>query len=278
MPETDVMTNADSTASNGKGGLWTRFKEMPVDSTPKTLLVAVTLCLFCSMVVTSAAVLLKPLQEANKLKDKRRNILQVAGLFKEGVDIDEAFKVIEPRVVNLEKGTFSDKHDPVIYDQRKAAKDPALSSKLDKDPAGIKRQAKFASVYLIKDKAGKLEKIILPVHGYGLWSTLYGFIALKSDGNQITGLQFYQHGETPGLGAEVDNPKWRAMWPGKKVFGSDGSVKISVAKSVQNGKEHHIDALAGATLTSDGVHNLVQFWMGEQGFKRFLDNLKEGKA
>lgn len=278
MPETDVMTNAESTASNGKGGLWARFKAMPMDSTPKTILVAVTLCLFCSMFVSAASVMLKPLQEANKLKDKRRNILQVAGLFKPGTDIDEAFKAIEPRVVDLEKGTFSDKHDPVAYDQRKASKDPAQSKVLESDPAGIKRRAKFASVYLLRDKAGNLDKIILPVHGYGLWSTLYGFIALKSDGNQISGLQFYQHGETPGLGAEVDNPKWRAQWNGKKVFGGDGSVKISVAKSVQNGKEHHIDALAGATLTSNGVDNLVKFWMGEQGFKRFLDNLKKGKA
>ncbi len=277
MPDTNVMTDT-SEVEGERQGAWARFKALPIDSTPKTLLVAVTLCLFCSMIVSGAAVLLKPMQEANKLLDKRRNILQVAGLFKPGVNVDEAFKAIETRVVDLKKGTFAKGVDPVTYNQRKAAKDPATSVKLTDDPAGIKNQAKYASVYLVKDKSGAVQKIILPVHGYGLWSTLYGFIALESDGNKIFGLQFYEHGETPGLGAEVDNPNWRAQWNGKKVYGGDGSVKITVAKTAPANKEHHIDGLAGATLTTRGVDNLVRFWLGEQGFKKFLDNLKSGKA
>ncbi|MCV6547684.1 MAG: Na(+)-translocating NADH-quinone reductase subunit C [Cohaesibacter sp.] len=257
---------------------WARFKALPVDSTPKTILVAVGLCLFCSMIVSGAAVMLKPIQEQNKVLDKKRNILQVAGLFKDGVDIDEAFKAIEPRLVDIAEGKFSDAEDAASYDQRAAAKDPARSITLEQDPASIKRQAKLASVYLIRDGEGQIEKIILPVHGYGLWSTLYGFIALKADGNEITGLQFYSHAETPGLGAEVDNPAWRGMWPGKKVFADDGAVAITVAKGIPSADkaQYHVDALAGATLTSRGVDNLVRFWMGEQGFKRFLDNLKAG--
>lgn len=259
-------------------GLFARFKAMPVDSTPKTIAVAVGLCLFCSMIVSGAAVALKPVQIENQLLDKRRNILQVAGLYKDGVDVNEAFKKIEPRVVALKTGTFSDAVDAATYDQRAAAKDPAKSIVLKNDPASIKRQAKLASVYLIRDDAGKIETIILPMHGYGLWSTMYAFIALKKDGNEIAALKFYEQGETPGLGAEVENPRWRALWPGKKVYGDDGAVKITVAKGVPNeaSKPYHIDALAGASLTSVGVNNLVQFWMGEQGFKPFLDNLKKG--
>jgi Na+-transporting NADH:ubiquinone oxidoreductase subunit C len=117
--------------------------------------------------------------------------------------------------------------------------------------------------------------VILPVYGYGLWSTLYGFIALEENCNDIFGLQFYQHAETPGLGAEVDNPKWRAQWKGKKLNNEKGELMIQVAKTMKS-KEYHIDALAGATLTSNGVDNLVKFWMGETGFKKFLTNLKNG--
>ena len=269
------MSDRDNTP--GDGGLWTRFKNLPVDSMPKTIAVAVGVCLIGSMAVSGTAVMLKPIQEQNKLLDKKLNILQVAGLYEEGADIEETFKSIEPRVVDLRAGKFTDAVDADTFDQRAAAKDPETSTKLDVDPAGISRQANYASVYLIRDDAGAVDKIILPVHGYGLWSTLYGFIALEDDGNEIFGLQFYQHGETPGLGAEVDNPRWRSQWRGKKVFGDDDSVKISVAKVPEpGGEDHHVDALAGASLTSVGVDNLVRFWLGEQGFKPFLANLKNG--
>ncbi len=259
-------------------GLWTRFKNLPVDSMPKTIAVAVGVCLIGSMAVSGTAVLLKPIQEQNKLLDKKINILQVAGLYSENVDVEEAFKTIEPRVVDLKTGTFTDAIDADTYDQRAAARQPETSTRLDVDPAGSSRQAKSASVYLIRDAAGAVDKIILPLHGYGLWSTLYGFIALEEDGNQIFGLQFYEHGETPGLGAEVDNPRWRAQWKGKKVFGADDTVRITVAKGNPTGDaaNHHVDALAGASLTSVGVDNLVRFWLGEQGFKPFLTNLKNG--
>jgi Na+-transporting NADH:ubiquinone oxidoreductase subunit C len=266
-------------STNDNKGFLTRFKELPVDSTPKTIAVAVGLCLFCSMVVSSVAVALKPVQEYNKVLDKRRNILQVAGLYDASVDVDEAFKSIESRLINIETGEFTEAFDPVEYDQRAAAKDPALSTELTFDPAGIGRQADVAAVYLIRDDAGQIDKVILPIHGYGLWSTLYGFIALEEDGDEVFGLQFYEHGETPGLGAEVDNPRWRASWNGKQVYGDDGDVQITVSKAIPNADnaKYHIDALAGATLTSRGVDNLVKFWMGDDGFKPFLEKLRSGE-
>lgn len=262
-----------------KLGAWARFKALSVDSTPKTLLVAIGLCLFCSMIVSGAAVYLKPVQEANKLLDKKKNVLQVAGLYSPDVDINEAFANIEIKIVDLKTGLYTDAVDAQTYDQKTAAKDPAMSILLKNDPASIKRQAKYASIYIVPTADGQIDKIILPIHGYGLWSTLYGFIAIKGDGNEIAGLQFYEQGETPGLGAEVDNPIWKAKWPGQKVYGDDGTVQITVSKSPKPTGEagkYHVDALAGATLTSRGVDNLVKFWMGEQGFKLFLDNLKNG--
>ena len=254
-----------------------RFLALPVDSTPKTIFVAVTLCLFCSMIVTFAAVNLRPIQAYNKALDKKVNILQVAGLYKDGIDVGSVFKAFEPKIVDMKTGKFTDAVDIKSFDDRKASKDPKMSSLLVDDPASIGRKPNFTTVYLLKNEDGSLDKIILPVYGYGLWSTLYGFIALEENGNDIFGLQFYEHAETPGLGAEVDNPRWKAQWKGKQLRDNKGNLMIQVAK-VAKDKRYHIDALAGATLTSDGVDNLVKFWMGEAGFALFISNLKAGTA
>jgi Na+-transporting NADH:ubiquinone oxidoreductase subunit C len=149
------------------------------------------------------------------------------------------------------------------------------------DQAKISRRENYALVYLVEDGQGDIDKIILPIHGYGLWSTLYGFIALEADGNTVAGLGFYEHGETPGLGGEVDNPRWKAVWPGKEVY-RDDEVAIGLIKGAVDpsnaGAAWQIDGLAGATLTARGVTNLVQFWLGENGFEPFLNNLKSGEV
>ena len=271
-----ILKEGQSLVSNSNN-IFTKFRELPVDGMTKTIVVAVSLCLVCSMVVSFAAVNLKNIQETNKAVDKQKNILQVAGVYYEGIDVKKTFLSFEPVVVDLNKGKFTNKFDPITFDDKAAAQDPELSISLKDDPASIGRRTNFATVYLLKKEDGSLDKIILPIHGYGLWSTLYGFIALEKNGNDIFGLQFYQHAETPGLGAEVDNPKWKAQWKGKKLNNDNGELMITVAKTQKN-KEHHIDALAGATLTSNGVDNLVKFWMGEAGFKKFLKNLQNGAA
>ena len=255
-----------------------RFLEASPDSTGKTLFVAVALCLFASMVVSAAAVALRPTQEANKLKDKQINILQVAGLYEPGVDITEAFSAsFEPKVLELATGRFTDAFDVATFDDRASADDPATSTALEDDPASIGRQSKYMTVYLLKDDAGEIDKVILPLHGYGLWSTLYGFIAVEENANDIFGLQFYSHAETPGLGAEVDNPRWKAQWNGKQLTDENGTLQITVAKTAPPaGADYHVDALSGATLTTVGVDNLVRFWMGEAGYASFLANLKAG--
>ncbi|MCV2889095.1 Na(+)-translocating NADH-quinone reductase subunit C [Ruegeria aquimaris] len=259
-------------------GLIARFLAAPPDSVGKTIFVAVAVCLVASMIVSSAAVALRPVQEVNKLKDKQMNILQVAGLFEPGQNVAEAFKAFEPQVLELATGRFTDQFDAATFDDKAAASEPDLSRALSDDPAGIGRQALYRTVYLLRDEAGGIDKVILPIHGYGLWSTLYGFIAVEENGNDIFGLQFYQHGETPGLGAEVDNPRWKAMWNGKKLRDDAGELQITVAKTQPAaGPDFYVDALAGATLTSVGVDNLVRFWMGEQGYAPFLEALKAGE-
>lgn len=252
------------------------------DSIRKIVVVAFSLCIVCSIVVSTAAVLLKPAQEANRDLDRKRNILAAAGMDEPGRSVEERFARIESRYVDLRSGEFAAPEDvPAGYRQRQASKDPALSTALAEDIADIGRRAHYAEVYLVRGPDGDLDKVILPVHGYGLWSTMYGFLALEADLNTVAGLGFYEHGETPGLGGEVDNPRWKAQWDGKQVY-REGEVALALAKgSVDPDSPRapwRVDGLSGATLTSRGVTNLVHFWLGEEGFGPFLDKLKTGAA
>lgn len=254
------------------------------DSIGKTLIVAFALCIVCSVIVSTAVVMLKPVQEVNQALDKKRNILAAAGMLVEAESVEEQFSRVQTRVVDLRTGRFADDAvDPEKYDQRRAARDPEMSDTLsaEDDIAKISRREQYALVYLVKSSQGDIEKIILPIRGYGLWSTMRGFIALESDGNTIAGVGFYEHGETPGLGGEIDNPRWKAFWPGKEVY-RDGSVEIGLVKGsvdpTAKAAPWQVDGLAGATLTARGVTNLMHFWLGENGFEPFLNNLRAGEA
>ncbi len=251
------------------------------ESTKKTITVALLLCLVCSVIVSGAAVLLRPDQIANKALDKKSNILLAAGIETEGQDVNELFSQFTVKIVDLDQGVYDTSLDPNSFDQRKSAKDPKLSEELsdDEDLANINRRERYATIYLL-EKEGEIEKIILPVHGYGLWSTLYGFLALEGDANTVAGMGFYEHAETPGLGGEVDNPRWKSSWIGKQIYNEEGKSSIKLVKTpiVESDpmSVHKIDSLSGATLTAVGVENLFNFWLGEKGFGPFLANLREG--
>lgn len=260
---------------------------MGKQSAKQTLTVALVLCLGCSVLVSTAAVGLKPMQEANRLLDRNKNILGAAGLLAPGqsrAEIDRLFAEFQVRLVNLETGRYATDDelkaagiDPRSYDQRKAARDPALSvSMKGDDPAGILRKARYATVYVLPGEQG-VRQMVLPIHGAGLWGTLYGFLVLEGDLSTVKGLSFYEHKETPGLGAKVDEPDWKALWPGKQAYNEQGQVALRVVKG-PGSREGEIDGLSGATLTTRGVDNLIQFWLGERGFAPFLKNLKAGEA
>lgn len=262
------------------------------ETVSRTLIVALVLSIVFSVVVSTAAVMLRPAQVKNQHLDMTTNILSAAGMLEPGAsaqDIEEAFERFDVRLVDLDKGEFVEPsavgvQDPMKYDMYKAASDPAMSTSIpsSEDKAGIKRRPNVAKVYTLSEN-GELVRVVLPIHGYGLWSTLYGFISLEGDLNTIEGLGFYAHAETPGLGGEVDNPRWKQQWVGKKLYSDDPTepqirlVKGGVSSDAKD-KEHKVDALSGATLTSRGVEQLVNYWMGEHGFAPFLKKLREGEV
>lgn len=255
------------------------------ESVGRTLSVAFMVCLACSVVVAGAAVGLKSEQIANRQLDKQRNILVIAGLAKTNTPAAEVKRIfkdkIKARVVDLDSGRYDDAQDAASFDPLKAAQNPAASKALDssEDIALIKRRENQTVVYLVEGGQG-LETVILPVRGYGLWSTLYGFMALKKDLKTVAGFGFYQHAETPGLGGEVDNPRWKALWPDKQIFDENGKLDIAIVKGNVDRNNphavHQVDGLAGATLTSNGVNHLLKYWLGPQGFGPYLAQLRAG--
>ena len=262
---------------------------------PYILGFCLAVCLFCAVVVSTSAVGLKDTQELNKELDRKSKVLAVAGLIEEGAEtpadqIQDLFeKRVKSIVVNLEDGKINEEMSKTAatYDQQKAAKDGELGQDAPKHPFGVKRIPKNALVYLVSttDMDGEgngfeLSQYIFPVEGKGLWSTLYGFLAVGPDFNEIKGLTFYAHLETPGLGGEVDNPSWKKKWIGRRVFGPEGSTpdqwegpKVRVKKGIAGSPDedpYYVDGLSGATITSNGVTHLINFWMGENGFGKFI--------
>jgi len=253
------------------------------DTIKKTLIVAVSLCLVCSALISFSAVELRDLQEANKTLDKQNKILSAAGLLKEGSDVSELFKSIDSKIVNLETGKFDFDINVLDYDEGSFSRNPETSIELpsDKDIALLKRRENFQTVYLHYEN-DDLNAIILPVRGYGLWGTMKGYLALRPDFKTIIGLEFFDHKETPGLGGEIDNPKWKAIWKGKEVFSNSGDVVISVIKGSvdksSNQSKYQVDGLSGATITSNGVTNLLSFWLGDMGYGPLIENIKSSET
>lgn len=254
-----------------------------------TIFVALTLCLVCSVLVSAVAVGLKPKQDENARLDRNKNILMAAGELQENDDneaVKQKFADFQPRIVDLQTGEFATDNqlqqvgieDINSYDTSLASKIESLSNDLgDDDPASIGRVPKFAKVYVKEGTNGAVESVVLPVYGYGLWGTIYGFLTIGSDMNTIEGISFYSHKETPGLGARIEEAEWRAQWEGLQAYDEQGNVATGVTKA-GNHKENYVDGISGATLTGRGVNNFIQFWLSQRGYKPFLDNMKDGQT
>lgn len=251
------------------------------ESPAKTLLVALLVCLVCSSVVAGSVVLLRPRQLANLERERQARVLEIVadapGLTDLLSDVGPAR--LEARVVELETGAYADGLDPATYDAREAARDPERSTALpdDRDLAGIGRRPDYATVYLARD-AGGVRLVVLPVYGSGYTSTLYGYLALDPDGVTVRGLSFYEHGETPGLGGQIDTAEWSALWPGKRVRDASGELRIEVVQGSVDPADpeavFQVDGISGATRTGRGVTRLLRFWLGPDGFEPYLRRLR----
>ena len=255
-------------------------------STSYNLWFAAVMSVVCAVFVSGAAVSLKDRQEINAALDKQRNVLIAAGLAKDGEklsrqEIEERFAPIRQVVIDLETGEEHPGIDPMTFDYRKEAMSPDTSRPAPDNLSRVQRLANNAMVYQLQDDSGAIQTLILPIEGYGLWGTLYGFLALDADLNTIRGITFYEHKETPGLGGEVDNLVWKARWDGRLAFDEEHIPRITVIKGHARSPAEdpfRVDGLSGATITSRGVTNMIHFWLADNGFGPYLQRLRQSEG
>ncbi len=278
------------------------------DSLANTFIVATVLCLVCALVVSAAAVVLKPMQKRNAQLDRKSNILRVTGFTNDEIreaGVEELFNQrFEATIIDMDTGEEASEAckaamssagkvlDDVVteYDQLWASKSKkgedwaegndnrtAICRKLEKkeDKCGIKYREKYSHVFKLKSADGKVERYVFPVRGNGLWSLMQGYLAVEPDFQTVAGLTFYEQAETPGLGGEVMNPQWKKKWAGKQIFDGD-KVGLKVIKGDQSSNPYGVDGLAGATITSDGVSNMTKYWLGPSGFGPYIAKQKSG--
>jgi Na+-transporting NADH:ubiquinone oxidoreductase subunit C len=248
-----------------------------------TLAFSAALCVICAIMVSASAVSLKDAQEANKALDRRLNVLEAAGVIAPGERppaerVEELFSTFKGVFVDLETGEEVEGGNPDTYDQQKAKKDPATSHAVPENASRVTRVPNKVLVYEVLGDDGKVKTLVLPIEGYGLWGTLYGYLAVAADTSTVVGITYYDHKETPGLGGEVENPRWKALWPGREVYDQEGDVALKVVKGnagPPSEDPHRVDGLSGATITSRGVTNMIDFWMGSEGFGPYLEHLRQ---
>ncbi len=245
------------------------------ESILKTFGVATGVCVVCAIIVSFSSVALKGLQDQNKLLDKQVNVLKAAGLVPTDgkatkAQVDEMFKTAEIVVVDLATGAVVADADPSKVESDKTN---VVALTPEQDVAKIKTAPKQAVVYRFNDETGALKTLVLPICGTGLWSRMNGFLSLNADLTTVAGLVFYEHGETPGLGGEISNPKWTEKWNGKTAVDETGAPVVKVVKGYASG-ETEVDGISGATLTCNGVNGTIEFWLGPNGYGPYLKTLR----
>lgn len=209
----------------------------------KTLVFAAIVCVSCSLLLSGTAAALKDRQDANKDFDVKRNIVKAFGQDIKGAtreSVDQVFEDhINEMVVDAQTGE-------IIEDMK-----PSDISSEDRD-------AKTKLPLYTWTEDGDLIKYAFPISGKGLWSMLFGYISLESDMETIAGITFYKHGETPGLGAEIEKSWFQNQFVGKNLYDSGIATEFMVAKPGSAQGDHAVDGISGATLTGNGVQQLLR--------------------
>ena len=255
---------------------------MDNESPLKAILVVTATALVCSVLVTVAAVTLQPIQKAYQDLERIRFIVEVSGVANSLDEMSEleiiaAFQGLDARIVDLELGVFDSSYNPRTFDAL-VTEDQQFTVSIpeNQDLARLGQRPRLLTVYQLGDR-DDLQRIILPVHGQGMWSTIYGFVALESDLNTIAAMTIYDQGETPGIGDVILRPDWQAGWVGRKIYDGQGDLRFRIARGAVDPDSpeaaYQVDGLAGATITTNGVTNLIRYWFGPHGYAAFLNNI-----
>jgi Na+-transporting NADH:ubiquinone oxidoreductase subunit C len=242
---------------------WRRLLALPNTSGLKAVVVVLLVSMTCAIIVSVTAVTLRPIQQANLEAERKARLTMLLRAIPGIGDQDrgaEPFS-IKTVVVDLATGSIVESREPLAYDQRATA--------------GTGRRAQYAPIHVVRRNA-ELALVILPVHGPGYQSTLYGYLALKPDLKTIAALTFYEQAETPGLGDRITEPAWLSKWPGTEIADEEGNLRVAVVQGDAN-RPYEVEGISGATRTGNGVTSLLRFWLGDSGFGPFLNRFATGE-
>ena len=259
------------------------------DSTRYTILFATAVCVVCALVVAASAVGLRSRQEDNALAFRQKNVLLAAGLVKpddalSDRELQQLFdRHVDVRLIEIASGRYEDsgRIDPRTYSQRHARNDPAMSRAAPPNAAKVARLPTYGVAFLVRDGTGDatVRQVVLPIEGIGMWGTLYGFLAVDRDGRTIRGITFYDQKETPGLGGRDQQSEMAGAVGGparvRRELGAEDRGHQGAAGPPEQ-DPHRVDAISGATITSNGVSRLVGFWLSGDGYGPYLKRFREG--
>lgn len=232
---------------------WNSFLELPNADPRKTIGIALLVALVCSFAVSLTAVTLKPLHDANRLRESAASLVEVMQTL--------GFDLPRERLVELASGSY-------------VAQNPKTSIDLgpERDLAGLGEVESVAEVYELR-RGDRLELVVLPVRGTGYQSLIKGYLVLQEDLETVAALTFHEQNETPGIGAKIVDKAWQALWIGKRVTDADGAIRIKAVRGDSAGV-HEVDGITGATRTMNGINNMLRFWLGPDGYGPYLARLK----
>ena len=208
------------------------------------------------LLLALAASALRERQQFNEEVNVKRNILMAVGVLDRDreMELDEIDAMYQESVQSFAvdpEGTIVEGVSGESLDLEVVLQDPDTSQ--HRYPVFVATDAGGSTVYAI------------PVFGKGLWSTLYGYLALEADLETVRGMTFYAHGETPGLGAEIEQAWFQDNFVGKKIYDAGALRTIQVVKgTVENRiqdpgeRDYFVDGISGATITGRGVSNLLE--------------------
>lgn len=220
------------------------------------ILFALAVCVTCSVLLSAIAAGLRDQQARQVELDRKMNVLGAFGIEAEDVPGDKLTAEDVDRI-------FQTRIKEIVLDPQTGEEIPPDQVNLD----AIRNKEQLPLFLLQED--GETQKYAFPTSGPGLWSTVYGFLALESDLATIAGITFFRHGETPGLGGEVDKDWFQNQFEGKKLFKDGEPVEFQVVKGgvesrYPDGNDHAVDGISGATITSDGVADFIN-----EDFRRY---------
>lgn len=253
--------------------LWRRFLALPIESRPKTVLSAFVISIVCAVLVSSATVVLRPIQAANRAAEEEARVdALVRGIPGMSDMLSESGGSLSTVVVDLERGRAASDVTPASLLSALAETSNWTSLEPERDLAGIGARPDYAQVFLLRDD-DRISLLLLPIAGQGYNGRIEAVLALRGDMNTIAGVTITRHSETPGLGARIEEGAWQASFPGRQIFDGEGAVRFSVARGTAS-SIHEVDGITGATRTSNAITQIVRFWLGPDGYGPLITAIK----